>query len=65
MNQGQSLAIKLLNSGIQINQILTNDDEAYIPRLSSILLAVGIANKHTTYLWKGENLTNLSCLAKK
>ena len=29
-----------LNSGIQTNQILTNDDEVCIPRLSSILLAV-------------------------
>ena len=29
-----------LDSGIQTNQILTNDDEVYIPRLSSILLAV-------------------------
>ena len=29
-----------LNSGLQTNQILTNDDEVCIPRLSSILLAV-------------------------
>ena len=29
-----------LDSGIQTNQILTNDDEVDIPRLSSILLAV-------------------------
>ena len=29
-----------LNSGIQNYQILTNDDEVCIPRLSSILLAV-------------------------
>ena len=29
-----------LNSGIKTNQILTNDDEVCIPRLSSILLAV-------------------------
>ena len=29
-----------LNSGIQTNQILTNDDEVCIPCLSSILLAV-------------------------
>ena len=29
-----------LNSGIQTYQILTNDDEVCIPRLSSILLAV-------------------------
>ena len=29
-----------LNSGIQTNQILTNNDEVCIPRLSSILLAV-------------------------
>ena len=29
-----------LYSGIQTNQILTNDDEVCIPRLSSILLAV-------------------------
>ena len=29
-----------LNSGIQTNQILTNDDEVCIPRLSGILLAV-------------------------
>ena len=28
-----------LNSGIQTNQILTNDDEVCIPSLSSILLA--------------------------
>ena len=31
------LALKL---GIQTNQILTNDDEVCIPRLSSTLLAV-------------------------
>ena len=30
----------VLNSGIQTNQILTNDDEVCIPCLSSILLAV-------------------------
>ena len=29
-----------LNSGIQTNQILTNNDEVCIPRLSSIFLAV-------------------------
>ena len=29
-----------LNSGIQTNQSLTNDDEVCIPRRSSILLAV-------------------------
>ena len=29
-----------LNSGIQTNQILTNDVEVCIPRLSSIILAV-------------------------
>ena len=29
-----------LNSGIQTNQIFTNNDEVCIPRLSSILLAV-------------------------
>ena len=29
-----------LNTGIQTNQLLTNDDEVCIPRLSSILLAV-------------------------
>ena len=29
-----------LNSGIQTNQILTNDDEVFISRFSSILLAV-------------------------
>ena len=29
-----------LNSGIQTNQILTNNDEVCNPRLSSILLAV-------------------------
>ena len=29
-----------LNSGIQTNQILTNDDKVCIPRRSSILLAV-------------------------
>ena len=29
-----------LNTEIQTNQILTNDDEVWIPRLSSILLAV-------------------------
>ena len=36
-----------LNSGIQTNQILTNDAEVCIPRLSSILLA--ILNRPTTY----------------
>ena len=30
----------MYNFGIQINQILTNDDEVCIPRLASILLAV-------------------------
>ena len=30
----------VLDSGIQTTQILTNDDEVCIPRLSSILLAV-------------------------
>jgi hypothetical protein len=29
-----------LNSGIQTNQILKNDDEVCIPSLSSVLLAV-------------------------
>jgi hypothetical protein len=29
-----------LNSGIQTNQILSNDDEVCIPHLSSILLAL-------------------------
>ena len=29
-----------INSGIQTYQILTNDDEVFIPSLSSILLAV-------------------------
>ena len=29
-----------LNSGIQTNQVLTNDDEVCIQRLSSILLAL-------------------------
>ena len=29
-----------LNSGVQTNQILTNDDKVCIPRLSSIFLAV-------------------------
>ena len=32
-----------LNSGIQTNQILTNDDEVCIPHVSSILLAVSVA----------------------
>ena len=32
-----------LNSGVQTNQILTNDDEVCISRLPSILLAVTIA----------------------
>ena len=31
-----------LNSGIQTNQIYKNDDEVWIPRLPSILLAVQI-----------------------
>ena len=35
-----------LNSGIQTNQILTNDDEVCIPRLSSILLAVCMTYVH-------------------
>ena len=35
------------NSGIQTNQILTNDDEVCIPRLSSILLAVKKPKKET------------------
>ena len=34
--------------GIQTNQILTNDDEVCIPRLSSILLAVTAQQLHTT-----------------
>ena len=33
-----------LDSGIQTNQILSNDDKACIPRLSSILLAVKWTN---------------------
>ena len=37
MSKNRKLA---LNSGIQINQILTNDDEVCITSLSSILLAV-------------------------
>ena len=32
-----------LNSGMQTNQILTNDDEVCIPHFSSILLAVSCA----------------------
>jgi hypothetical protein len=31
-----------LNSGIQTNQNLTNDDKVCIPRVSSILLAVPV-----------------------
>ena len=37
MSKNRKLA---LNSGIQTNQILTNDDEVCIPSLSSILLDV-------------------------
>ena len=40
--QVRSYLITTVNSGIQNNQILTNDDEVCIPRLSSILLAVKI-----------------------
>ena len=38
-----------LDLGIQTHQILTNDDEVYIPRLSSIPLAVMI-KKHKVNL---------------
>ena len=34
-----------LNSGIQTNQILTNNDEVCIPSLSSIILAVVVILK--------------------
>ena len=41
MNYKNQKSKKLtLDSGIQTNQMLTNDDEACIPRLSSILVAV-------------------------
>ena len=49
MSKNRKLA---LNSGIQTNQILTNDDEVCIQRLSSILLAVGIFDILSwTLLW--------------
>ena len=41
-----------LNSEIQTNQILTNDDEVCIPRLSSILLAVLIWSTYYLQLCK-------------
>ena len=49
-----------LNSEIQTNQILTNDDEVYIPRLSSILLAV--LKKQRTVV-KAEALYKQTCCA--
>ena len=47
MPKNKKLAV---NSGIQTNQILTNDDEICIPRLSSILLAV--CAKSLSIQWK-------------
>ena len=52
-----------LNSGIQTNQILTNDDLFFIPRLSSVLLAVLVLSKlqlswDPLYLNAGEVSTN-------
>ena len=43
------------NSGIQTHQILTNDDEVFIPSLSSILLAVSrpMAAAGTTGIYEG------------
>ena len=41
----------VLNSWIQIYQILTNDDEVCIPSLSRILIAVKV-NPKTTTVWK-------------
>ena len=52
MQKNKKLA---LNSGIETYQILTNDDEVCIPRLSSILLAVNNYNnkkKTICYLHK-------------
>ena len=43
-----------LNSGIQTNQILTNDDEVCIPCLSSILLAVSYLPMSTVALVPSE-----------
>ena len=37
-----------LDSGIHTYQILTNDDEVYIPSLSSILLAVSLGKLWTS-----------------
>ena len=46
-----------LNSGIQTNQILINDDEVCIPRLSSILLAVyKCTQMYTKISQKGHSL---------
>ena len=41
-----------LNSGIETNQILTNDDEVCIPRLSSILLAVLESIQDLNFKWR-------------
>ena len=46
-----------LDSGIQTNQILTNDDEVCIPRLSSILLAV------LSWTNKGSKFNSLNSLS--
>ena len=48
-----------LNSGIQTNQILTNDDEVCTPRLSSVLLAVEthiIATSHKVTAGNGSKV---------
>ena len=39
------------NSGIRTNQILTNDNEVCIPRLSSILLAVLVVLSKLQLSW--------------
>ena len=44
--KNKKLALKL---GIQTYQILTDNDEVFIPSLSSILLAVSSTYNHTAY----------------
>ena len=48
MTKNKKLALK---SGIQTNQILTNDDEVCIPHLSRILLAVHLKQTFPPIFW--------------
>ena len=51
-----------LDSGIQTNQILTNDDDVCIPRLSSIFLAVAQATWLLHFTLKSSSATDTNIL---